>query len=130
MRLFCAAVSLICIHSLLAAEAVAKMRFLPGAIAMKDEILLYVKPGMQVQRAAEIMQHSGFVCQRKFNTDFLATDHGKSEHQYLKSKNYLYCDHTEPGFFMLTAARRWQVALLIADEKITEVYVSYGLIGP
>lgn len=104
------------------------MRFIPGAAPMKAEILRFVALDTAVNNAMQIMTQNGFSCERKTNADFMASDHGKTSGAYLKNKNYLYCDYTQPGF-ILSADRRWQVALIVKDEKISEIYVSYGLIA-
>lgn len=105
-----------------------KMRFLPGAEPMKQEILRFVPVGTGVDAARHIMEENRFACDRKSNADFMATDQATRTSKFLQKKNYLYCDYTQPGF-ILSADRRWQVALIIEAGKISEIYVSYGLIA-
>ena len=42
--------------------------------------------------------------------------------------DYLYCDRTESVGFPVT--RRWQIAIVHRDGKVTEVLASTGLVGP
>jgi hypothetical protein len=106
-----------------------KMAFRPGAKPMRNEIRRFVKVGMQISAAYDVMVANGFTCSHKKNEDFLATDHGSTDSRFVRRQNYVYCDHTEPGFYALSPARRWQVAILNEEDKVSDILVSYGLIG-
>lgn len=65
-----------------------KMRFLPGAEPMRDEILRFVPISTRVDAARHTMEQNGFTCERKTNADFMATDQITRKSKFLEKKNY------------------------------------------
>jgi len=126
MRFLFALIPLLVTYTLVGED---KMAFRPGAKPMRNEIRRFVKVGMNISAAYDVMVANGFTCSHKKNEDFLATDHGSTDSKFIKRQNYVYCDHTEPGFYALSPARRWQVAIINEEDKVADILVSYGLIG-
>ena len=79
--------------------------------------------GEDVKQAKLVMERNGFACQWEKNEQFATFSSGK---QVTHSKaDYLYCDR-EQGWI---TPERWQVAVVHKKGKVTDVRVSYGLIG-
>lgn len=91
-------------------------RGLTTSADMANQISAKVPTGTPVDDAQEFMEREGFTCTRTANGDW-----GER-----KGLDYLYCDRTEGG----VVSRRWQIAIVHADGKVTEVLANTGLIGP
>jgi hypothetical protein len=107
-----------------------KVTFRPGAKPMRNELRQFIGVGMAITKAETLMTANGFACKRKVNEDFLATDKVSTDSKFIQRKNFLYCDHTEPGYSAISPARRWKVALINEAEKVALVLVSYEEIAP
>jgi hypothetical protein len=83
---------------------------------MVEAVLGQVPVGTPVEDAQRFMEQEGFACSREANAEFLDR----------KGLDYLYCDRSEGGIVQ----RRWQVAVVHRDGKVTEVIASTGLVGP
>ena len=67
------------------------------------------------------MEQHHFTCSMMTNSSF----------GDLKATDFLYCDRRDfESHVSPSVARRWQVALVLADGKISAVRVTTGLIGP
>jgi hypothetical protein len=74
--------------------------------------------GTPLDTAQAFMEGEGFECSLKAKGQF-------GEHQGI---DYLYCDRSEDsGMFLVS--RRWQVAIIVRDEKVAEIEASTGLVG-
>ena len=79
-------------------------------------ILGQIPVGTSVADAERFMRPEGFKCSETTNGEFL-------DRQGL---DYLYCDRSDSGIVQ----RRWQVAIVHRDGKVSEVLASTGLVGP
>ena len=84
---------------------------------MVEAILAQVPVGTPVDDAQRFMEREGFKCSRSTNAAFLDRT----------GLDYVYCDRWEASGFV---KRRWQVAIVHRDGKVTEVLASTGLVGP
>ena len=84
---------------------------------MVEAVIGQIPVGTPVADAQRFMEREGFGCSRSTNAEFL--DH--------KGLDYIYCDRSEGGGIV---QRRWQVAVVHRDGKVTEVIASTGLVGP
>ena len=78
----------------------------------------HVPVGTPVSDAQAFLEREGFKCQQKTNAPF-------GDRVGL---DYVYCDRSrsEGG----VVSRRWQIALVHRDGKVTEILATTGLIGP
>src|SRR5713101_3012007 len=83
---------------------------------MIEVILDQIPVGTSLADAERFMQSEGFKCSQTTNGEFLG-------HRGL---DYLYCDRSDGGIVQ----RRWQVAIVHGDGKVSEVLASTGLVGP
>ena len=83
---------------------------------MVEAVLGRVPVGTPIDDAQRFMEREGFTCSRSTNEPFLDRT----------GLDYLYCDRSEGG----VTFRRWQVAVVHRDGKVTEVRASTGLVGP
>ncbi len=81
-----------------------------------SQIEHWVGPGTSLIEARRIMQEHGFTCSVVTNGSF----------GDLRGADYLYCDYSSGG----AVRRRWQAALLLANQQVTEIRVTTGLVGP
>jgi hypothetical protein len=75
-----------------------------------------VPPGSDLQDAQRFMEKEGFHCSRQTNTSFggrIGID-------------YLWCDRSDGG----VVKRRWQVAIVHQNGKVSEILATTGLVGP
>lgn len=89
---------------------------------MKAAILKHVPPGTTIEDAKAFMQQEGFQCEREY-TNQMFTGDGET-HQGL---DFTYCERSQSEG--LLEVRIWGVALVVADGKITEVFVRSGVFG-
>jgi len=82
------------------------------------QIQNWVPVGTSLADARHIMEQHQFKCSVMTNSSF----------GDLKSADFLYCDYSASAGWPII--RRWQVALVLSDSKISDVRVSTGLIGP
>ena len=80
------------------------------------QIQIWVPVGTSLADARHIMEQHQFKCSMMTNSSF----------GDLKAADFLYCDHSAGS----PVSRRWQVALVLSDSKISDVRVSTGLVGP
>ena len=83
---------------------------------MVEAVLGQVPVGTPIDDAQRFMEQEGFTCSRSTNKPFLDRT----------GLDYIYCDRSEGGLTF----RRWQVAAVHRDGKVTEVLASTGLVGP
>lgn len=107
-----------------------KLRFQPGARSMRNELRRLIQVGTEITLAETTMKSNGFSCKRRTNDDFLATDDGTTDSKFIQRKNFLLCEHTEPGPSSVSRSRRWKVALINEDDKVVNILVGYGLVDP
>jgi hypothetical protein len=97
-----------------------------GAIdtrSMKELLSTHIPRGTAVVEAKRFMEGEGFECQVERNSSFI--EEGVSH----RGIDYLYCDRSD-STKSRWVSRRWQIALVIKDEVISDILVSVGLIGP
>jgi len=82
------------------------------------QIQSWVPIGTSQTNAQHIMEQHDFTCSVMTNSSF----------GDLKAADFLYCDHRASAGWPVI--RRWQVALVLSDSKISAVRVSTGLVGP
>jgi hypothetical protein len=84
---------------------------------MVEAVLAEIPVGTPVDDAQRFMEREGFTCCRSTNAAFIDWT----------GLDYVYCDRSEGSGFV---QRRWQVAIVHRDGKVTEVLASTGLVGP
>lgn len=97
-----------------------KIKLSDNPVQTKQEILKAVPLQTPISDARRMMEKAGFQCEMEENSDFME---GKKLH---KNIDYLYCDKSQKRL----VSRRWQVAIVVRTNKVQDVYVSTGLIGP
>lgn len=97
-----------------------KIKLSGNPVQTKQEILKAVPLQTLISDAMRTMEKAGFQCGMHKNSDF---SEGKKLH---KNIDYLYCDKSQKRL----VSRRWQVAIVARTNKVQDVYVSTGLIGP
>jgi hypothetical protein len=83
---------------------------------MVEAVLGQIPVGTPIDDAQRFMEREGFACSRKTNAEFLDR----------MGLDYVDCDRSEGGI----VRRRWQVAVVHRDGKVTEVIARTGLVGP
>jgi hypothetical protein len=85
------------------------------------QIQSWVPVGTLLADAQHLMEQHHFACSVMTNSNF----------GDLKAANYLYCDRRVTNDLVAPiTVRRWQVALVLSDGKISALRVTTGLIGP
>lgn len=93
-------------------------RGLESADQLRSALLSKLAPGSDPSRATEFMQKNEFKCQMRTNASWVELD----------NIDYLHCDkHVSARF---PVSRRWQVAIVVEKNKIRDILVTTGLIGP
>ena len=72
--------------------------------------------GTPIDDARRFMELEGFEYSRKTNEPFLDRN----------GLDYIYCDRSDGSLIQ----RRWQIAVIHRDGKVSEVLASTGLVGP
>lgn len=81
----------------------------------------WVPVGTLQTDAQHIMEQHHFTCSVMTNSSFVG----------LTNADFLYCDYRlADSRVSPIVTTRWQVALVLADGKISAVHVTTGLIGP
>ena len=81
----------------------------------------WIPVGTPVADAQRIMEQRHFTCSMRTNSSF----------GDLKAADFLYCDRRDSDSDITPiVVRRWQVALVLADGKVSAVRLTTGLIGP
>ena len=89
---------------------------------MKSTLREKIPDRTTLAEAKDFMEREGFECSIKRNGSF--SEEGVSR----DGIDYLYCDrHDRVDTWV---SRRWQIALVLKDGTVNDVYVSQGLIGP
>jgi hypothetical protein len=86
---------------------------------MTTAIQAHLPPGTPIADAQRFMEREGFRC----------TPTANGEWGERKGLDYLHCDRTD-GTGSMWVTRRWQIAVVHADGKVTEVLANTGLTGP
>jgi len=84
-----------------------------------EQIQNLIPLGTTPTNAELIMQQQGFVCSIKHG-DF------QDGSNVVKNTDFIYCDKSEGSIVQ----RRYQVALVLTDNKVSDVKLSTGLVGP
>lgn len=85
------------------------------------QIMNWVPVGTSLANAKHIMEQRRFTCSLMTNSNF----------GDLKAIDFLYCDRSDSSNIVTPiVVRRWQVALILGDGKVSDVQVTTGLIGP
>ena len=92
----------------------------------KQEILRIIPLGSSYAKARELMTANGYRCEVS-NEPFIVVNNGRQE-RVRTGLNYLYCDKRESASYLVT--RRWQIAVVNQNEKVSDIFVSTGLAGP
>ena len=90
---------------------------------VRQEILKLVPLGSDITQAKTVMESNGFVCTWEKNEQFATLP--KGQQMIHRKADFLYCDR-EQGWI---THERWQVAIVHKNGRVTEVHVSYGIIG-
>jgi hypothetical protein len=86
----------------------------------KSQILQWVPIDTWLTDAKKIMESHGFQCSVTRNAPL----------DTVRQVDYLYCDLEWSGSNSgLVVKRRWQVALILTNDKVSDIYVSTGLVG-
>jgi hypothetical protein len=88
---------------------------------MERIILASVPVGSPITEARRFMESEGFRCQEYVNSPCARGD------EVREGLDFLHCDRSDGGWIV---QRRWQVALVHRDGRVTEVLASTGLVGP
>jgi hypothetical protein len=88
---------------------------------MKAKIEKNVPIGTSVADGRQRMERQGFLCEMVKNDQFVGLR---------EPADFLYCDRKDGGGFPSFVVRRWQVALVVREGKVSSVLVTTGLIGP
>lgn len=95
---------------------------------MRAEIQRWIRGGTPVGDAKALMERSGFACTNMQNETF-AADHDSGRGQvFHESLDFLYCDRK--ALMAPVVMQRWQVALVLERDSVTDVLVSIGIIAP
>lgn len=85
------------------------------------QIQHWVPVGTSLADAQSIMEQHHFTCSVKKNSSF----------GDLKAANFLYCNRKDTNRRVTpVVTRRWQVALVLADGKVSALRVNMELTGP
>ncbi len=95
-----------------------KIKLTENSNENRKELLTIIPLNSDVDKVKQIMEEASFICEKKVKDAFL---------QY-KNIDYLYCDLEKSKSFLI--GERWQIAIVHKNNKVTEIYCSYGLIGP
>ena len=86
-----------------------------------SQIQSWVPLGTSLAEAQRIMEQHQFKCSTMTNSSF----------GNLTSADFLYCDRRDADSQITpTVIRRWQIALVLSDGKVSAVKVNAGLTGP
>ena len=99
-----------------------KLTFYYDTLLMKNEIIRLIPIGTPVEQARKIITKHGVKVQVLEDSDFSVGS------VMMRDIDFLYCDKSKSGGWMIE--KRWQFALVYEADKITDVWVSFGLIGP
>jgi hypothetical protein len=88
---------------------------------MKATLRQHVPSGASLAEAKAFMEREGFECRMVKNEGF--SEEG-IDHEPL---DYLYCCRTDGHGYVV---RKWQVAIVVRDDAVTDILVSSGLVGP
>lgn len=107
------------------------MKFYNHPDLMEQEILRFIPIDSSIEQAKYLMEKNGFKCEYIKNGTFSRSrdnENGRDRTRQAIYKNidYLYCDITK-SFFIVN--RRWQASIVHENTKVTQVFVSTGLIG-
>lgn len=89
---------------------------------MKSAILAHVPIGTTIDDARKFMEKERFRCSEYTNAIF--TMHGGTR----KGIDFTYCERIDNAGFL--EVRIWGVALVVVDEKVTEILVRESVFGP
>jgi hypothetical protein len=97
-------------------------RGLKDAASMKALLQRNLPVGTSAKKARLFMEREGFKCSLMRNKSF------SEEGVVREGIDYLYCERSDSAGFLVS--RRWQVAIVLKMDSVSEVLVSVGLIGP
>jgi hypothetical protein len=85
------------------------------------QIRRWIPVGASLPDARRIMEQHHFNCSIMTNSSF----------GDLKARDFIYCDRHDPDSRVIPiVVRRWQVALVMSDGRVSDIRVTTGLIGP
>jgi hypothetical protein len=93
-------------------------RGLESAEQLRSALLGKLVPGSDSSGATEFMRKNEFKCQMRTNASWVDLD----------NIDYLHCDKHVTARFPVS--RRWQVAIVVEKNKIRDILVTTGLVGP
>ncbi len=88
---------------------------------MRQEILRKIPQGSSIKQAQVIMEKNGFACSGIKNGSFAESTSEKGNYKYHKGINFLSCEKKKSGFL---SNRRWQIAIVDKNNRVSEVLVS------
>jgi hypothetical protein len=95
---------------------------LKDAASMKAVLQKRLPVGTSLGKARLFMEQEGFKCSLAHKESF------SEEGVVREGIDFLYCDRDDRVGVLVI--RRWQVALVLSQDSVSEVLVSVGLIGP
>ena len=85
------------------------------------QVQSWIPVGTSLADAQQIMEQHHFTCSIMTNSSF----------GDLKAVDFLYCDYSDSDNHITPiVVRRWQVALVLADGKVSAIRLTTGLISP
>lgn len=95
---------------------------LTDAHEMKRAIREHVPIGTAIEEAKAFMEAEGFRCDRE-HTNQMFTGDGETR----VGLDFVLCERSEPAGIL--EVRFWHVALVVAEEKVTEILVDTAVFG-
>ncbi|HMV43781.1 MAG TPA: hypothetical protein PK079_09875 [Leptospiraceae bacterium] len=84
----------------------------------RKTLLKHIPIGSSIPEAIRILKQNDFECSIIEKGEFLEE----------RNINFIYCNHYEMvGLFI---SRRWQIAILLKKEKVDDIHLTTGLLGP
>jgi len=108
-----------------------QIKFIDDPDLMEQEIFHYVPLGSSIADAKKTMEQNHFRCKYVKRGSFIKERYdenalgGVIQTSY-RNVDFLYCDHSKNLYFV--CVRRWQVAVVHNNNKVTQISVSTGLI--
>lgn len=85
---------------------------------MKEALRRAIPTGTSLANARRFMEQEGFACKITRNGSFRGRE----------GIDYLYCDRSER--YAHWVDQRWQIALVLEGDRVRDIEVAHGLIGP
>jgi hypothetical protein len=87
----------------------------------------HVPVGTSVQEAMKFMEHEGFACTLRRNGTF-CEQRGHDPGEKHEGIDFLECHRVQNAGFLMS--RVWEVALVLKNDRVTDILVSHWFDGP